>query len=277
MVDRDATVGQHGLEVAVAEREPEGPAHGPEVDLGREAVAAERPGGGHGRCSRMRGRWERRSYPLTAPRSTQRNPLDETAAAALAHLLARRGFGARTLPCEAASFSNFAGLEREGVALVCLSYVNPRSLQHARRLVRRLRQHFRDGVPIVLGLWNAEPPRDESREAFAATGADWLATSLPAAVDGSRRCSGRRPSPRRPTQHPRPRRLMRPVRGWIRGARCSGRGRPLATTNCAHRDPRTGLLIPNPREPFRSASSAQSPQAGPRTSATPSAGRPTGC
>jgi hypothetical protein len=75
VVDRDAAVGQHGLEVAVADGDLEGPAHGPEDDLGREAEAAERPGHGHERCSWIGGRWERPSYPLTARRSTQRNPI----------------------------------------------------------------------------------------------------------------------------------------------------------------------------------------------------------
>src|SRR4051812_30744686 len=73
VVDRHAAVGQHQLEVAVADRELQVPAHRPEDDLGREAEAAERPGVDHERCSQRGWRWERRSYPLTAPRSTQRN------------------------------------------------------------------------------------------------------------------------------------------------------------------------------------------------------------
>ena len=51
-VDPDAAVGQHALELAVANRELEVPAHRPEDHLGREAIAAERPGIGHGRRSR---------------------------------------------------------------------------------------------------------------------------------------------------------------------------------------------------------------------------------
>ena len=81
------------------------------------------------------------------------------------------------------SAGNLARLERDGVALVCLSYVNPRALQHARRLVRRLRQHFRGGVPILLGLWHAEPSEGDPRDALATTGADLLATSLAQAAE----------------------------------------------------------------------------------------------
>jgi hypothetical protein len=67
VVHLHAAVGQHVLEIAVADRELQVPPDRPEDDLGREAEAAEEPGVGHG--------WrERRSYPLTGRRSTQRNP-----------------------------------------------------------------------------------------------------------------------------------------------------------------------------------------------------------
>ena len=75
----------------------------------------------------------------------------------LAHLLQRRGVGARTLPRDAVAGRNLARLEREGVALICLSYVNPGATQHAQRIVRRLRQHFGAEVRIMVGMWTAEP------------------------------------------------------------------------------------------------------------------------
>jgi hypothetical protein len=71
VVDRDPTVSEHPLEVAVADGELQIPPDRLEDDLGREAEAAEGPGRGHGQRSR-RGRWrERRSYPLTGRRSMQ--------------------------------------------------------------------------------------------------------------------------------------------------------------------------------------------------------------
>src|SRR5688572_30323909 len=73
VVDGDAAVGQHGLEVAVADAELEVPAHRPQDDLGRETEAAEGPGGGHGRCSRREWRRERRSYPIPVHRSMQQS------------------------------------------------------------------------------------------------------------------------------------------------------------------------------------------------------------
>jgi hypothetical protein len=48
VVHLDPAVGEHGLEVAVTDGEPEIPPDRPEDDLGREAEAAERPGVGHG-------------------------------------------------------------------------------------------------------------------------------------------------------------------------------------------------------------------------------------
>src|SRR4051812_3723863 len=74
VVDLDTTVGQHALEVAVADRELQVPAHRPKDDLGREAEAAKWPGRGHKWCSRIGWRRQRRSYPLTAPCSTQQSP-----------------------------------------------------------------------------------------------------------------------------------------------------------------------------------------------------------
>src|SRR5918994_7954027 len=55
VVDRDAAVGEHGLEVAVADGELQVPPDRPEDDRGREAEAAEGPGVGHERCSGVGG------------------------------------------------------------------------------------------------------------------------------------------------------------------------------------------------------------------------------
>ena len=88
-----------------------------------------------------------------------RNGLDEAVAAMLAHLLTQRGLAAATMPRENIAGRNLARLPRHGVALVCLSYVNPRATQHAHRLTRRLRHHFGENAPIMVGLWMAEPRR----------------------------------------------------------------------------------------------------------------------
>jgi predicted PurR-regulated permease PerM len=107
-----------------------------------------------------------------------RNALDEAAAAMLAHLLQRGGLAAGPLGRDAVAGRNLTLLEREGVALICLSYVNPAAIQHAHRLTRRLRQHFGPAVRILVGLWTAMPAADAREELLRRVGADGLATSL---------------------------------------------------------------------------------------------------
>ena len=51
VIDLDATVGEHELQIAVADREPEVPAHGPEDHLGGKAEAAESRSRAHARRS----------------------------------------------------------------------------------------------------------------------------------------------------------------------------------------------------------------------------------
>ena len=111
-----------------------------------------------------------------------RNGLDVAAAAMLARLLARRNLGVKLLSSDTVSIRNLSRLEREGITLVCLSYVNPAAQQHAQRLVRRLRQHFGDRVRLMVGFWNAELAGGEPQEVLETTGADLLATSLHQAV-----------------------------------------------------------------------------------------------
>jgi predicted PurR-regulated permease PerM len=111
-----------------------------------------------------------------------RNGLDEAAAAMLAHLLTRGGSGARTVPRAAIAGRNLASLERQGIAVICLSYVNPGATQHAQRTLRRLRQHFGAQVRIMLGMWSTEPMADATQERLRASGADIIVGSLRQAV-----------------------------------------------------------------------------------------------
>jgi hypothetical protein len=83
---------------------------------------------------------------------------------------------------EAVAGRNLARLERDGVALICLSYVNPAATQHAHRLTRRLRQHFGPEVRIMVGLWSAKPAAEAREELLQPVGADLLAISLGQAV-----------------------------------------------------------------------------------------------
>ena len=111
-----------------------------------------------------------------------RNGLDEAAAAMLGHLLMRAGVRVAMVPRQDVAGRNLARLPRQGVALICLSYLNSRATQHAQRLARRLRHHFGDQTRIMVGLWTAEPAPEPREELLEATAADLLATSLRHAV-----------------------------------------------------------------------------------------------
>jgi hypothetical protein len=112
-----------------------------------------------------------------------RNELDRASAALLAHLLERRGIKAEVLPCQAISLRNLSKLDTSDVRLVCVSYLNPGSIQHARRIVRRLRGKLDRRIPIVVGLWTSEDDGPLPADAPALIGADRLETSLSEAAD----------------------------------------------------------------------------------------------
>jgi predicted PurR-regulated permease PerM/methylmalonyl-CoA mutase cobalamin-binding subunit len=111
-----------------------------------------------------------------------RNRLDEAAATMLADLLAKCGFEAHVLSSTTMTGATLDSVSRNSVAAVCLSYVQPEALHHARRSVRTLRRQFPSGVPIVLGLWNAQPRAEDPRDLREVTGADRLVVSLTGAV-----------------------------------------------------------------------------------------------
>ena len=65
--------------------------------------------------------------------------------------------------------------------VVCLSYMNPDSIAHARYAVRRLRR--RTSVPIVVGFWSVDPADAKAPDLVTATRSDLSATSLGEAIE----------------------------------------------------------------------------------------------
>ena len=110
-----------------------------------------------------------------------RGNLDDVAAAILAQLLERCGIGTRVAPHEAITTGAYANLDMTGVEVVCLSYMNPDLIAHARYAVRRLRR--RTSVPIVLGFWSVDPADPKRPDLVAATRSDISATSLGGAIE----------------------------------------------------------------------------------------------
>lgn len=110
-----------------------------------------------------------------------RGNLDDVAAAILAQLLERRGLGTRVASFQAIATGTYASLDLEGVQIVCLSYMNPDSIAHARYAARRLRR--RTSVPIVVGFWSVDPTDPKAPDLVTATRSDHSATSLAEAIE----------------------------------------------------------------------------------------------
>src|SRR4051812_31639820 len=81
-----------------------------------------------------------------------RNPIDEAAAIMLAQLTGAHGLSARVEAAEALSTANIFRLETDGVAIVCLVYMDTSSPAHMRYSVRRLRRKLPKAT-IILGCW----------------------------------------------------------------------------------------------------------------------------
>jgi hypothetical protein len=102
----------------------------------------------------------------------------------LAQLLRKHHLGSRVAPHEAASREHIPALNIEGVAMVCISYLEiSGSPAHLRYLVRRLRRRLPTGTPILVGLWRTEDEVLHDDALQSLVGADHYTTSLREAVE----------------------------------------------------------------------------------------------
>jgi predicted PurR-regulated permease PerM len=112
-----------------------------------------------------------------------RGPLDEAASMMLAQLLGKHGLPARVVSHEAVSRAAIAGLEADGVGLVCISYLEiTGSPSHLRNLLRRVRSRLPAGTEVLVGLWPHEASLTREEEVRAMIGADGYTASLREAV-----------------------------------------------------------------------------------------------
>jgi hypothetical protein len=112
-----------------------------------------------------------------------RGPLDETAASMLSQLLHKNGLEARVLQHQAASRTRIDDLNGDGVAMVCLCYLELGGTpSHLRYLLRRLRQRL-PAARLLVGLWPAEQAILTDDRLRAAVGADVYTSSLREAVE----------------------------------------------------------------------------------------------
>jgi predicted PurR-regulated permease PerM len=112
-----------------------------------------------------------------------RGPLDEAASSMLCQLLQKHGIGARIAPYEAATRGNINLLDVDGIAMVCVSYLDITGKQaHLRYLLQRLRQRL-PTTPILVGLWPDDEARLRRWVARTELDADHYARSLGEAVE----------------------------------------------------------------------------------------------
>jgi predicted PurR-regulated permease PerM len=108
-----------------------------------------------------------------------RSKLDESAALMLAQLLEKHGLKAKFEGPEALSTLGIVTLEKEGGAIVFLSYLDPNNVAHMRYVIRRLRRRL-PKVKLLLGCWMAGGGTANLRELVKADG---MATTLNDAIE----------------------------------------------------------------------------------------------
>jgi predicted PurR-regulated permease PerM len=112
-----------------------------------------------------------------------KGPLDEAASVMLAQLLEKHGIGARVASYDAASREAIGGLDVQGTAMVCISYLHISGTpSHLRYLMRRVRRKL-PSAAILVGLWQADDMVLTDERIKAAVGADYYTTSLREAVN----------------------------------------------------------------------------------------------
>ena len=114
-----------------------------------------------------------------------RGPLDEAAALMMAQLMRKHGIGARVIGHDGVSRGTVAAIPRDGIAMVCVSYLEITGKQtHLRYLLRRLRTQLPHAT-FVVGLWPAHDPMLADEELRRTTGADLSVSSLRDAVNAA--------------------------------------------------------------------------------------------
>jgi predicted PurR-regulated permease PerM len=103
--------------------------------------------------------------------------LDESAAIIIAQLTRRRGIGAQAKQFDALSLSKIFALDTEGVALVCLCYLESATPAQIRYAVRRIRRKAPDAF-VLVSLLNETEKMEDSDAAQLPSGTDLVKGSL---------------------------------------------------------------------------------------------------
>jgi predicted PurR-regulated permease PerM len=112
-----------------------------------------------------------------------RSALDEAAASLLAMLLEKDGRTVVTLPYASAIEVALPDIDPSRIKTVCLSYLDPESVPHARYLARRFRRRIGSDICLIAAFWGMEQDAARIEHARGETRADRVVLSLDAAVD----------------------------------------------------------------------------------------------
>ncbi|WP_244493666.1 AI-2E family transporter [Aureimonas sp. AU4] len=131
------------------------------------------------------------------------NALDEAVTAMLAQVLNRHGLGTRHVSLAEMRRNPPSREDAQGVALVCLSFIEPLSTVHLRQAVRQVHR-VAPGARIMVGIWRQRDPamlQDLKRRVHADALVTTLNSALAAALELSK---GRSSVPVREDQRPKP-------------------------------------------------------------------------
>jgi predicted PurR-regulated permease PerM len=148
------------------------------ASLAAERKAQAKPGG-KGKKAGMAAPVETEVVICAAGRSA----LDEAAAALLAVLLRKDGLMVVTLPYASAIEVALPGIDLQRIKTICLSYLDPEAVPHARYLARRFRRRIGSDICLIAAFWGMDQDAGRIEHARAETRADRVVLSLETAAD----------------------------------------------------------------------------------------------
>lgn len=104
-------------------------------------------------------------------------PLDDVAALLLVDLLGKHRIGAHVVLHSEVLPANIDRLQKKGIKLIAVCYLEPANFTNARYLVRRLNRRFPQ-TRILLNFWGANADDSRYLDAIEATGCELIATTI---------------------------------------------------------------------------------------------------
>lgn len=118
-----------------------------------------------------------------------RSELDEAAAALLAKLVEELGRVVVILPHSSALDVALPEIDPQRITTVCLSYLDPDAVPHARYLARRFRRRIGSDICLIAAFWGMDPDAARQEHARSETRADRVVLSLEAAAEAVRKAA----------------------------------------------------------------------------------------